>query len=92
MIGRDDSRLVTLTGPGGVGKTRVALEVATRSEDRFAEGVLFTDLSPRRQSGLVIAAVARQVGYSTPFALSSAFKRAYGVSPNTHRATSAYPA
>jgi AraC-like DNA-binding protein len=33
-----------------------------------------------------IAAVARRVGYSTPFALSSAFKRAYGVSPNAHRA------
>lgn len=38
-------------------------------------------------SDATIAAVARQVGYSTPFALSSAFKRAYGVSPNTHRAT-----
>jgi AraC-like DNA-binding protein len=37
-----------------------------------------------------IAAVARRVGYSTPFALSSAFKRAYGVSPNTRRTT--YPA
>ena len=45
-----------------------------------------------RTSQATIAAVARQVGYSTPFALSSAFKRAYGVSPNTHRATSAYPA
>lgn len=45
-----------------------------------------------RSSQVTIAAVARQVGYSTPFALSSAFKRAYGVSPNTHRATSAYPA
>ena len=32
-----------------------------------------------------IAAVARQVGYSTPFAFSSAFKRAYGISPNAHR-------
>jgi AraC-like DNA-binding protein len=41
-----------------------------------------------RSSQSTIAAVARQVGYSTPFALSSAFKRAYGVSPNTHRATS----
>ena len=40
-----------------------------------------------RSSQATIAAVARQVGYSTPFALSSAFKRAYGVSPNTHRAT-----
>lgn len=44
-----------------------------------------------RSSQATIAAVARQVGYSTPFALSSAFKRAYGVSPNTHRATAAYP-
>lgn len=39
-----------------------------------------------RSSQTTIAAVARRVGYSTPFALSSAFKRAYGVSPNTYRA------
>jgi AraC-like DNA-binding protein len=45
-----------------------------------------------RSSQSTIAAVAKQVGYSTPFALSSAFKRAYGVSPNAHRATAAYPA
>jgi AraC-like DNA-binding protein len=44
-----------------------------------------------RSSQATIAAVARQVGYSTPFALSSAFKRAYGVSPNAHRATAAHP-
>lgn len=44
-----------------------------------------------RSSQSTIAAVARQVGYSTPFALSSAFKRAYGVSPNTYRATASYP-
>jgi AraC-like DNA-binding protein len=43
-----------------------------------------------RSSQATIAAVARQVGYSTPFALSSAFKRAYGVSPNTYRATGSY--
>ncbi|MGV0624148.1 helix-turn-helix transcriptional regulator, partial [Mycobacterium kansasii] len=39
-----------------------------------------------RSSQATIAAVAREVGYATPFALSTAFKRAYGVSPNTHRA------
>jgi AraC-like DNA-binding protein len=44
-----------------------------------------------RSSQSTIAAVARQVGYSTPFALSSAFKRAYGVSPNTYRANGGYP-
>jgi AraC-like DNA-binding protein len=44
-----------------------------------------------RSSQATIAAVARQVGYSTPFALSSAFKRAYEVSPNAYRATASYP-
>jgi AraC-like DNA-binding protein len=44
-----------------------------------------------RSSRSTIAAVARQVGYSTPFALSSAFKRAYGVSPNTYRANADHP-
>jgi AraC-like DNA-binding protein len=44
-----------------------------------------------RSSKATIAAVAKQVGYATPFALSSAFKRAYGVSPNAHRAASAQP-
>ena len=39
-----------------------------------------------RGGGDTIASVARRVGYSTPFALSSAFKRAYGVSPTAHRA------
>jgi AraC-like DNA-binding protein len=40
-----------------------------------------------RSGEMTIASVARQVGYSTPFALSSAFKRAYGVSPKAHRAS-----
>jgi AraC-like DNA-binding protein len=44
-----------------------------------------------RSSQATIGAVARQVGYSTPFALSSAFKRAYGASPNTYRAAGCYP-
>jgi AraC-like DNA-binding protein len=39
-----------------------------------------------RDPGATLASVARQVGYSTPFALSTAFKRAYGVSPRDHRA------
>ena len=45
-----------------------------------------------RSSQATIGAVARQVGYSTPFALSSAFKRAYGVSPNAHRSNAAHSA
>jgi AraC-like DNA-binding protein len=38
-----------------------------------------------RQPDTTIGAVARQVGYGSPYALSSAFKRAYGVSPKQHR-------
>ena len=40
-----------------------------------------------REPDSTIGAVARQVGYSTPYALSTAFKRAYGISPKQHRLT-----
>jgi len=43
-----------------------------------------------RSATTTIATIAREVGYGTPFALSSAFKRAYGVSPNSYRRDAAY--
>ena len=58
-------RLVTLTGPGGVGKTRLALEVAGRLGPSFADGVRFVDLAPVQRPDLVAAAIAAGLGLRT---------------------------
>ena len=55
-------RLVTLTGPGGTGKTRLAVEAARAQVDRFDDGVFFVDLSAERQPDEVFAAIARSLG------------------------------
>jgi hypothetical protein len=57
-------RLVTLTGPGGIGKTRLALQTAADQIDRFEDGVYFVDLSHARHPEGVFEAVVRTVGSS----------------------------
>ena len=65
LVLREGVRLVTLTGPGGVGKTRLALEVAGRLRPGFADGVRFVDLAPVRNADLVAAAIAGGLGLRT---------------------------
>jgi len=57
-----DRRLVTLTGPAGVGKTRLALAVAETLLDDFRDGVHFVSLAPLTDPDLVFAAIAQVVG------------------------------
>jgi predicted ATPase len=63
-------RLVTVTGPGGVGKTRLAGEVARRVAGRFADGVWLVELAGVQEPSLVSAAVAVALGLRQPPGMS----------------------
>ena len=81
LIGRDDKiaellslaaahRLVTLTGAGGIGKTRLALAAARRLLPQFADGVWIADLAPLADPALVPTAVAASLGLELVGAVS----------------------
>ena len=68
----DRNRLVTVTGPGGAGKTRLAGEVARQVAGRFADGVWLAELAPVRDPALVPAVVAAGLGVREQPGLSTA--------------------
>jgi predicted ATPase/DNA-binding CsgD family transcriptional regulator len=62
LLGVDDNRLITILAPGGMGKTRLSLEVARTQIGRFADGVYFVPLAPLSSPGDIVTTIAENIG------------------------------
>ena len=62
----ESARLLTLTGPGGTGKTRLSLQLAADATERFRDGVYFVPLGPIGQPALVLPTIAQALGIADP--------------------------
>jgi predicted ATPase/class 3 adenylate cyclase len=66
LLRGDAVRLVTLTGPGGIGKTRLAVQAASDALDHYDDGVFFVDLAHAREPTAVLVAIAQTTGLTVP--------------------------
>jgi predicted ATPase len=59
----DETRLLTLTGTGGIGKTRLALQAAGDLRDEFENGVFFVSLAPISSGKHIVQTIAEAIGF-----------------------------
>jgi predicted ATPase/DNA-binding CsgD family transcriptional regulator len=64
LLNDGHTRLITILAPGGMGKTRLALEVARRQIGRYADGVIFVPLAPLSAAADIVTTTAEQIGFS----------------------------
>jgi predicted ATPase len=70
LLGEEELRLLTLTGPGGTGKTRLALQAAAEAGDAYRDGVFWVPLAPVRDPSLVVSTVSQTLSAKDELARS----------------------